>query len=198
MIPAATTALPVAQGGQTPTANASQAKADAAVASQSKASAGVAAPAKVRAETTMAVDPSRQSAVAPRLRDQENAERSARVPPTGDGPTGPPPSFEETPLQRASRVIFDPPEAYLDVAAQIEADIASVEPEPAEVADAPPNAPEPPNATEPEPEARPEPRPDSDAREARREAAARQAEAAFEEARQLEKSEEAAEVDLSL
>ena len=76
-----------------------------------RASAGEAAAANVRAETPSAIQAAEQSAVAPRLRDQETADRSERSVPGKDTPTGPPPSFEESPLERQARVAFDPPEA---------------------------------------------------------------------------------------
>ena len=190
MIPASSTVQTVVPGGQTTQNSATQGKTDP-VAGQSRASNGVSAAANVRAETTQAVDPSRQAGVAPRLRDQENAERSPRTGPAGDGPTGPTPAFEETPLQRAARVIFDPPEAMFDVAAEMDAELEAIDP------DVPTNAPsldpEAPTPTEPQQDARTDPRSDA---EARREAA-RQAEAAFEEARRLEKAEDAAQIDLS-
>ena len=75
----------------------------------SRASAGEAAASNVQLETSRAVTAPEQSAVAPRLRDQENAERSERLHATTDEPTGPPPAFEESPLERQARVAFDPP-----------------------------------------------------------------------------------------
>ena len=130
MIPAATAGLPVANGGQSIASGSGSAKPEATVADQAKSSAGTKSPANAQPLTNAAVDPSRQTTVAPRLRDQETAERSAREVPASDAPTGPPPSFEETPLQRASRVIFDPPEAYLEVNAVPPENKASDEGEP--------------------------------------------------------------------
>lgn len=75
-----------------------------------RTSAGEAGAANVRAETPSAVQAAEQSAVAPRLRDQETAETTDRDVPTKDAPTGPPPSFEESPLERQARVALDPPE----------------------------------------------------------------------------------------
>lgn len=75
-----------------------------------RASAGESSAANIRLETTKAVTAPEQTAVAPRLRDQETAERSERALPANDTPTGPPPTFEESPLERQVRVAFDPPE----------------------------------------------------------------------------------------
>lgn len=76
-----------------------------------RGSAGEAGAANIRTETPNAIQAAEQSAVAPRLRDQEKAETSNRETPAKDAPTGPPPSFEESPLERQARVAFDPPEA---------------------------------------------------------------------------------------
>lgn len=76
----------------------------------SRASAGEAAASNAPLETARAVTAPEQSAVAPRLREQENAERSERLKPSKDEPTGPPPAFEESPLERQARVAFDPPD----------------------------------------------------------------------------------------
>lgn len=75
-----------------------------------RASAGESAAANIKAETSHAVQAAEQSSVAPRLRDQETAERTERAFPAKDEPTGPPPAFEESPLERQARVAFDPPE----------------------------------------------------------------------------------------
>lgn len=75
-----------------------------------RASAGEGAATGGSPETARAVDPGTQVAVAPRLRDQETAERSDRHRMPKDGPTGPPPAFKETPLQRRARTALDPPE----------------------------------------------------------------------------------------
>lgn len=64
----------------------------------------------LKAETALAVDAPDQAAVAPRLRDQETSERTDRVQADRDSPTGPPPAFEESPLERQARVALDPPE----------------------------------------------------------------------------------------
>ncbi|MCG6883258.1 MAG: hypothetical protein LJE62_05830 [Silicimonas sp.] len=75
-----------------------------------RASAGEAAASNIPLETAKAVTSPEQSAVAPRLRDQENAEQSNRADLRKDVPTGPPPAFDESPLERQARLAFDPPE----------------------------------------------------------------------------------------
>ena len=75
-----------------------------------RTSSGESAAANIKAETTKAVQAPEQSSVAPRLRDQETAERTDRAAPAKDEPTGPPPAFEESPLERQARVALDPPE----------------------------------------------------------------------------------------
>lgn len=84
-----------------------------------RTSAGEAAPANVKLATNVAVTAPDQAAVAPRLRDQETAERTERTLPGKDAPTGPPPSFEESPLERQARVAFDPPEPAFDLTPQV-------------------------------------------------------------------------------
>lgn len=76
-------------------------------AESARSSAGENAAANVRAETTRAVDAPEQSAVAPRLREQETKERPDSV---FDELVGPEPTFEESPLERQARVALDPPE----------------------------------------------------------------------------------------
>ena len=76
-----------------------------------RTSSGESAAANIKAETSIAVQATEQSAVAPRLRDQETAERTERSQPVKDQHAGPPPTFEESPLERQARVAFDPPEA---------------------------------------------------------------------------------------
>ncbi|RZW07275.1 MAG: hypothetical protein EX266_06545 [Rhodobacteraceae bacterium] len=73
-----------------------------------RASIGEAAAGNVRAETARAIDAPEQSAVLPRLRDQETAEQDTRPAHDRDAPTGPPPSFDESPLERQKRVAFEP------------------------------------------------------------------------------------------
>ncbi len=80
-----------------------------------RTSAGEAGAANVRAETPNAVQAAEQTAVTPRLRDQENAETTDRELPSKDAPTGPPPAFEESPLERQARVALDPPEKDVTV-----------------------------------------------------------------------------------
>ncbi len=75
-----------------------------------RTSSGESAAANIKAETAQAVQAPEQSSVAPRLRDQETAEQSERAKPVKDEHTGPPPSFEESPLERQARVAFDPPD----------------------------------------------------------------------------------------
>lgn len=85
-----------------------------------RASVGEAAAGNLRAETARAVDAPEQSAVAPRLRDQETAERTDRLPPDTDRPTGPPPAFEESPLERQARVALDPPDTPPEAAPPVQ------------------------------------------------------------------------------
>lgn len=75
-----------------------------------RASAGEAAAANIKTETPNAIQAAEQSAVAPRMRDQEKAEQTERQAPLKDQPTGPEPTFEESPLERQARTAFDPPE----------------------------------------------------------------------------------------
>ena len=90
-----------------------------------RTSSGESAAANIKAETSQAVQAAEQSSVAPRLRDQETAERTERSTPAKDDPTGPPPSFEESPLERQARVAFDPPEQAPP--AREQADVAPVD-----------------------------------------------------------------------
>lgn len=189
MIPAASAGLSVANGGQT-LATSGTAKPETTVTGQAKSSAGVTSPANSQPLTSDAVDPSRQAAVAPRLRDQETAERSGRQEtPTTDAPTGPPPAFEETPLQRASRVIFDPPEGYLEVNA------ASPREEPPEETDPVDDTPNLESSTTDGPSG--EPAATYANGDSRSDTATRQAEAAFEAARDIAKG-SSAEVDVAV
>ena len=79
-----------------------------------RGSVGETAAGNLKAETALAVDAPEQTAVAPRLRDQETAEQSDRQSPDNDAPTGPPPAFEESPLERQARVALDPPESLVE------------------------------------------------------------------------------------
>ncbi|MEQ9054855.1 MAG: hypothetical protein RLO38_09170 [Roseovarius confluentis] len=74
-----------------------------------RSSTGEASAANLRSETTKAIDAPTQSAVTPRLRDQEMAEHSDRLLQGADDPTGPPPAFDESPLKRQARVALKPP-----------------------------------------------------------------------------------------
>ncbi len=73
-------------------------------------STGEVSAANVKAESIFAVDAAEQSAAAARLREEETAERTARNSHDKDKPTGPPPAFEESPLERQARAALDPPE----------------------------------------------------------------------------------------
>jgi hypothetical protein len=73
-----------------------------------RSSAGESTAANIRAETARAVDAPEQTAVAPRLREQESKERPESV---FDDLVGPEPTFEENVLERQARVALDPPEA---------------------------------------------------------------------------------------
>jgi hypothetical protein len=75
-----------------------------------RASAGEAGSSAVRSETVDAAKAAEQSTVAPRLRDQERSESSDRRLAWRDAPAGPPPAFEESPLERQARVALDPPD----------------------------------------------------------------------------------------
>ncbi len=185
MIPVTPAGAPVANGGPTTASTSGSAKPDATVVGQSKSSAGVASPANAKAETKVAVDPSRQTTVAPRLRDQETTERSERNPPPKDGPTGPLPSFEETPLQRAARVIFDPPEAFLEVTEEFSAGSNANEVAGAEASK---------ELEQVSSSMRKSPPNDGDSAQV---VVARQAESAFEQARKLEQA-ETGDVDLAV
>ena len=77
----------------------------------------------VRPETASVVRAPDQLTAAPRLRDQETAERSERELADKKAPTGPPPAFEESPLERQARVALDPP----DVAPEVEVEVSSVD-----------------------------------------------------------------------
>ena len=65
----------------------------------------------VRPEMPTAVEAARRAAGLERLReDQGQRGVSGRdMPPSDDAPTGPPPTFDETPLQRQARIALEPP-----------------------------------------------------------------------------------------
>jgi hypothetical protein len=75
-----------------------------------RGSVGETAAGNIRAETRRAIDAPEQAAVLPRLRDQERAVDTERRIPEKDTPTGPQPTFEETPLERQARVALEPPD----------------------------------------------------------------------------------------
>ena len=79
-----------------------------------RTSSGESAAANIKAETPQALQAPEQTSVTPRLRDQETAERTDRSYEATDKPTGPPPTFEETPLERQARVALDPQVENLD------------------------------------------------------------------------------------
>lgn len=92
-----------------------------------RASVGEASASNVKLATASAVTAPDQAAVAPRLRDQETAERTERSAPGKDAPTGPPPSFKESPLERQARVAFDPPELPVEPAFDLNAEVSSAD-----------------------------------------------------------------------
>ena len=96
-----------------------------------RTSSGESAAANIKAETSIAVQATEQSAVAPRLRDQETAERTERTQPDKDQPAGPPPTFEESPLERQARVAFDPPEVAAPAPQEPRVKEADADPAPA-------------------------------------------------------------------
>lgn len=65
----------------------------------------------IRPETPVAIDAARRMAEPERLRD-DAARKAATIerPPPDDAPTGPPPTFDETPLQRQARMALQPPD----------------------------------------------------------------------------------------
>ena len=75
-----------------------------------RTSAGETSAANLRGAIPQAIDPADQSTVAPRLRDQETAEKTERKAANKDAPAGPPPAFEETLLARQARIALDPTE----------------------------------------------------------------------------------------
>ena len=87
-----------------------------------RASAGEAAAANARTETVDAVKATEQSRVVARLRDDETAERTERT--KLERPAGPPPSFEESPLERQARVALEPQDPTVDEAAPAKAQAA--------------------------------------------------------------------------
>ena len=110
MLPAASSAGVVVKPSQPVTAQTATRTTQPQAPETARASAGEAAAANVRTETPGAIQAAEQSAVSPRLRDQETAERTERKTPSNDAPTGPEPTFEESPLERQARVALDPAE----------------------------------------------------------------------------------------
>ena len=82
---------------------------------------GEAAASNVRPETALAVRAPDQFTASPRLRDQETAERSERELTDKKTPTGPPPAFKESPLERQARVALDPPDVAPEPEDEVEA-----------------------------------------------------------------------------
>jgi len=81
------------------------------------AAAGEAAASATRLETTQAVDAAVQCHAAARLRDGEKSETSRHE---DDGKwTGPPPTFEETYLERQARTAFDTPSPQQNPAPEV-------------------------------------------------------------------------------
>ena len=110
MLPAATATTAAVKPAQPVSTQTAQRAAEPQAPETARSSAGESAASNVKAETAKAVAAPEQTAVAPRLRDQETAEQTNRAPIKGDAPAGPPPAFEESPLERQARVAFDPPD----------------------------------------------------------------------------------------
>ncbi|MEM9425997.1 MAG: hypothetical protein AAGA06_04775 [Pseudomonadota bacterium] len=115
-----------------------------------RSSAGEASSSQVALLSPKAVTAPEQTAVAPRLREQETAERTDRSQPAADTPTGPPPTFEESPLERQARVALAPPEVTFAPGEEtpevsVATDDGAPQPDQAElaIADAPPQDPPP-------------------------------------------------------
>lgn len=114
MIPAVSPAGLALKTAQPPSLNSADRAAPAPASEAPRASAGEGTAARVTLLSASAVTGPDQSAVAPRLRDQETTERTERSRLPKDTPTGPPPAFKESPLERQARVAFDPPSAEPD------------------------------------------------------------------------------------
>ena len=114
MFPAANVSSAVAKPVQSAQTQTAQKTSQPQAPETARTSSGESAAANIKAETPQALQAPEQSSVAPRLRDQETAERTDRSDPAIDRPTGPPPTFEETPLERQARVALDPPVETLD------------------------------------------------------------------------------------
>lgn len=114
MFPAASVSSAAAKPAQPAQAQTAQKTTQPQAPETARTSSGESAAANVKAETTKAVQAPEQSSVAPRLRDQETFERTERVTNPKDLPAGPPPTFEESPLERQARVALDPPDQSVD------------------------------------------------------------------------------------
>lgn len=123
MIPAVNTAGYAAKTVQSVTHSSAARVAQTAGPETARASTGESPAANVTLHSAKAVTAPEQAAVAPRLRDQETAEQTDRAPVSKDAPTGPPPTFEESPLERQARVAFDPPEAPVEPAFDLRPDV---------------------------------------------------------------------------
>lgn len=154
MIPAVSTAGYAAKTVQPATHTSAARVTQVAAPEAMRSSAGEGAAANVTLHSAKAVTAPEQAAVAPRLRDQETAEQTDRAPISKDAPTGPPPTFEESPLERQARVAFDPPEASIEPAFDLRPELSIEEAEdPApedkvelKTADTPPDPPPTPTA----------------------------------------------------
>ena len=73
-------------------------------------SSGETSSANIRMDTLQPVTAAEQSSAIAHLRDQETAEHLRNGIVAKDAPTGPPPAFDETPLERQIRIAFQPPE----------------------------------------------------------------------------------------
>jgi len=109
MFPAANVSGAVAKSVQSTHTQTTQKTSQPQAPETARTSSGESAAANIKAETTQAVQAPEQSSVAPRLRDQETTERTDRTYEAVEKPTGPPPTFEETPLERQARVALDLP-----------------------------------------------------------------------------------------
>ena len=176
MIPAASSVGVAVKPLQPVTAQTAQRTVQPQAPETARASAGEAAAANVRTETPNAIQAAEQSSVAPRLRDQENSERTERALPGKEEHTGPTPTFEESPLERQARVALDPPEMEQapNEARLRDIEAAGNQPEPdaPELKAAPPPADPPPTPSE-------------------------RAEASFSETRALAESKEPATIDVA-
>ncbi len=106
----APTVAPLAKGLSVATSHTAPKATTTPAAEAPKSSTGEVSAGNLRTETARAIDAVGQSAVAPRLRDQETVERSKRLPPKLDAPTGPSPAFDESLLERRTRTALDPPD----------------------------------------------------------------------------------------